>query len=185
MARGLTLAGALRRFDEQQVQLATAEQQFQQTQAIVQQTIATHINDSVGMLDILQAKAESLTTSAFRFEVRSNSPLNIMQNNISSLKKNLEVEIQSLSAKSSRWSFFTNFEIATKQRKLAAMTQLEKTNTINDMVQVATGMSKDSRIMRSMKTSRTKELLNAIFALSARKQADDCHQQDAHAHLGV
>lgn len=180
MGKALKRTGAVSRDVDEGTKMKKAVEQFAATEAMVREALNDFQLKTDAMEAVLNRQAGKVAAGADRFgaTIRPN-PIAILQGKIAALKQSLETEIQQLSAKKSIWSFFTNFEIVTKQKKLAEISKLEDAgNSKDQLAEVASEMMKNSRVMRSMKTSRTKDLVKEILAVtqSVNAQHDNAPQ---------
>lgn len=83
-----------------------------------------------------------------------------LRDNINQLKAKLTEETTRL--KNSRFSFLFRFEINTKQKKIVALNDILAARDLSEMQNRAANYQKNSRVMRSMKTDRTRKMINEI-----------------------
>ena len=146
---------------------ALSENNFQVAEAIIDKQVQKHPTANPPKSNQPSTTPASAPTSRLDKMVAQNPiaaqavlDINYAKQSIIHLREDLDREITSLNA--GFFSFFHRFEITTKMQKRDALLQLERCQTKRDLVVTATDLMKQTRVMCSLKTTRTKTLITQL-----------------------
>ena len=146
---------------------ALSENNFQVAEAIIDKQVQKHPTANPPKSNQPSTTPASAPTSRLDKMVSQNPiaaqavlDINYAKQSIIHLREDLDREITSLNA--GFFSFFHRFEITTKMQKRDALLQLERCQTKRELVGTATDLMKQTRVMWSLKTTRTKTLITQL-----------------------